>query len=154
MFGDPWTTSGGKALPFHSSTRIRLKNMGQIKVGAKNDVIGMKCRAQIIKNRLGPPLRHADFNLYFDSGIDDKGSWLQVLKDHKLLKVAGAWYTLEYKGKDIKFQSKDFEKKLEENNGLKEHLYDKICDASILKYQSADLGIDDVEYTDEVVGDE
>jgi len=154
MFGDPWTTSGGKALPFHSSTRIRLKNMGQIKVGAKNDVIGMKCRAQIIKNRLGPPLRHADFNLYFDSGIDDKGSWLQVLKDHKLLKIAGAWYTLEYKGEDIKFQSKDFEKKLEENDGLTEYLYDKICDVSILKYKSADLGIDDVVYTDEVVGDE
>lgn len=154
MFGDPWTTSGGKALPFHSSTRIRLKNMGQIKVGAKNDVIGMKCRAQIIKNRLGPPLRHADFNLYFDSGIDDMGSWLTVLKDHKLLKIAGAWYTLEYKGKDIKFQSKDFEKKLEENDGLKEYLYDKICDVSILKYKSADLGIDDVVYTDEVVGDE
>ena len=154
MFGDPWTTSGGKALPFHSSTRIRLKNMGQIKVGAKNDVIGMKCRAQIIKNRLGPPLRHADFNLYFDSGIDDMGSWLTVLKDHKLLKIAGAWYTLEYKGKDIKFQSKDFEKKLEENDGLKEHLYDQICEASILKYKSADLGIDDVVYTDEVVGDE
>ena len=154
MFGDPWTTSGGKALPFHSSTRIRLKNMGQIKVGAKNDVIGMKCRAQIIKNRLGPPLRHADFNLYFDSGIDDMGSWLTVLKDHKLLKIAGAWYTLEYKGEDIKFQSKDFEKKLEENDGLKEYLYDKICDVSILKYKSADLGIDDVVYTDEVVGDE
>ena len=154
MFGDPWTTSGGKALPFHSSTRIRLKNMGQIKVGAKNDVIGMKCRAQIIKNRLGPPLRHADFNLYFDSGIDDMGSWLTVLKDHKLLKIAGAWYTLEYKGEDIKFQSKDFEKKLEENDGLTEYLYDKICDVSILKYKSADLGIDDVVYTDEVVGDE
>ena len=152
MFGDPWTTSGGKALPFHSSTRIRLKNMGQIKVGAKNDVIGMKCRAQIIKNRLGPPLRHADFNLYFDSGIDDMGSWLTVLKEHKLLKIAGAWYTLEYKGKDIKFQSKDFEKKLDETDGLKEHLYDLICEVSILKYQSADLGIDDVVYTDEVVG--
>ena len=154
MFGDPWTTSGGKALAFHASVRLRLKNMGQIKVGTKKDVIGMKCRAQIIKNRLGPPLRHADFNLYFDSGIDDKGSWLQVLKDHKLLKVAGAWYTLEYKGKDVKFQSKDFEKKLEEHDGLKEHLYDLICEASILKYQSVDLGIDDVEYTDEVVGDE
>jgi recombination protein RecA len=151
MFGDPWTTSGGKALPFHSSTRIRLKNMGQIKDTAKN-VLGMKCRAQIIKNRLGPPLRHADFNLYFDSGIDDMGSWLTVLKEHKLLKIAGAWYTLEYKGKDIKFQSKDFEKKLEETDGLKEYLYDLICEVSILKYQSKDLGIDDVVYTDEVVG--
>jgi len=153
MFGDPWTTSGGKALPFHSSTRIRLKNMGQIKDTSKN-VLGMKCRAQIIKNRLGPPLRHADFNLYFESGIDDMGSWLTVLKEHKLLKIAGAWYTLEYKGKDIKFQSKDFEKKLEETDGLKEHLYDLICEVSILKYQSKDLGIDDVVYTDEVVGDD
>ena len=153
MFGDPWTTSGGKALPFHASTRIRLKNMGQIKDTKKN-TLGMKARAQIIKNRLGPPLRHADFNLYFDSGIDDKGSWLQVLKDHKLLKVAGAWYTLNYEGEDIKFQSKDFEKKLEETDGLQEHLYDLICEASILQYQSADLGIDDVVYTDEVIGDE
>ena len=152
MFGDPWTTSGGKALPFHSSTRIRLKNMGQIKDTKKN-TLGMKARAQIIKNRLGPPLRHADFNLYFDSGIDDKGSWLQVMKDHKLVKVAGAWYTLDYNGEDIKFQSKDFSKKLEEVDGLEEHLYNLICEASILQYQSADLGIDDVEYTDEVVGD-
>ena len=153
MFGDPWTTSGGKALPFHSSTRIRLKNMGQIKDTKKN-TLGMKARAQIIKNRLGPPLRHADFNLYFDSGIDDKGSWLQVMKDHKLVKVAGAWYTVQFEGEDIKFQSKDFKKVLEERPELEEHLYDKICEASILKYQTEELGIDDVEYTDEVVGDE
>ena len=152
MFGDPWTTSGGKALPFHSSTRIRLKNMGQIKDTKKN-TIGMKCRAQIVKNRLGPPLRHADFNLYFESGIDDSGSWLQVMKDHKLVKVGGAWYTLDFEGKEIKFQSKDFESKLEEVDGLKEYLYGQICEASILKYQTDDLGIDDVEYTDEVVGD-
>ena len=153
MFGDPWTTSGGKALPFHSSTRIRLKNMGQIKDTKKN-TLGMKARAQIIKNRLGPPLRHADFNLYFDSGIDDKGSWLQVMKDHKLVKVAGAWYTVQFEGEDIKFQSKDFKKVLDERPELEDYLYDKICEASILKYQTEELGIDDVEYTDEVVGDE
>ena len=153
MFGDPWTTSGGKALPFHSSTRIRLKNMGQIKDTKKN-TLGMKARAQIIKYRLGPPLRHADFNLYFDSGIDDKGSWLQVMKDHKLVKVAGAWYTIQFEGEDIKFQSKDFKKVLDERPELEDYLYEKICDASILKYQTEELGIDDVEYTDEVVGDE
>ena len=153
MFGDPWTTSGGKALPFHASTRIRLKNMGQIKDTKKN-TLGMKARAQIIKNRLGPPLRHADFNLYFDSGIDDKGSWLQVMKDHKLVKVAGAWYTIKFEGEDIKFQSKDFKKVLDERPELEEYLYGKICEASILKYQTEELGIDDVEYTDEVVGDE
>ena len=54
MFGDPWTTSGGKALPFHASTRIRLKNKGQIKDSKKN-TIGMTILAQVIKNRLGLP---------------------------------------------------------------------------------------------------
>ena len=91
MFGDPWTTSGGKALPFHSSTRIRLKNKGQIKDSKKN-VIGMTILAQVIKNRLGPPLRKAEFPLYFESGIDDEGSWLQVLKEHNLAKVGMVYY--------------------------------------------------------------
>ena len=152
MFGDPWTTSGGKALPFHASTRIRLKNMGQIKDTAKN-VLGMKCRAQIVKNRLGPPLRHADYDMYFDRGIDNYGAWLTVLKEHKLVKSGGAWYTLtDEKGKEHKFQSKDWEELITENDELREYVYQIICDKVILKYQEK-LGIDDVEFTDEVIGD-
>ena len=148
MFGDPWTTSGGKALPFHSSTRIRLKNVGQIKDTKKN-TIGIKIRAQVIKNRLGPPLRSADFSLYFDKGIDDFGSWLEVLKGHKLVKQAGAWYTLEDQdGKEHKFQSKDFGSLMADEETQK-YVYDKICEASILKYDSEKLGIDDVTTTDE-----
>ena len=148
MFGDPWTTSGGKALPFHSSTRIRLKNVGQIKDTKKN-TIGIKIRAQVIKNRLGPPLRSADFSLYFDKGIDDFGSWLEVLKGHKLVKQAGAWYTLEDQdGKEHKFQSKDFGSLMADEETQK-YVYDKICKASILKYDSEKLGIDDVTTTDE-----
>ena len=53
----------------------------------------LRLRAQVIKNRLGPPLRSAEFPLFFDKGIDDFGSWLTVMKDHKLVKQAGAWYT-------------------------------------------------------------
>jgi len=152
MFGDPWTTSGGKALPFHASTRIRLKNMGQIKDSKKN-TIGMKCRAQIVKNRLGPPLRHADYDMYFDRGIDNYGAWLTVLKEHKLVKVGGAWYTLvDEKGKEHKFQSKDWEDLITQNDELRKYLYQLICDKVILKYQEK-LGIDDVEFTDEVIGD-
>ena len=151
MFGDPWTTSGGKALPFHASTRIRLKNMGQIKDSKKN-TIGMKCRAQIVKNRLGPPLRHADYDMYFDSGIDNYGAWLTVLKEHKLVKVGGAWYTLNFEGEDFKFQSKDWTDLITENDELRTYLYQLICDKVILKYQEK-LGIDDVEFTDEVIGD-
>ena len=157
MFGDPWTTSGGKALPFHSSVRVRLKNAGQIKDGSKN-TIGIKMKAQVIKNRLGPPMRTADFPLYFDTGIDDYGSWLTVMKDHKLVKAAGAWYTLPEVDtktgeiiKEHKFQSKDFEELMNKNPELKQNCYERICEACILKYDSKELGIDDVTETDEVV---
>ena len=158
MFGDPWTTSGGKALPFHASTRVRLKNAGQIKDGSKKNTIGIKIKAQVIKNRLGPPMRVAEFPLYFDTGIDDYGSWLKVMKDHKIVKQAGAWYTLTEINletgeiiKEHKFQSKDFEKLMVENQKLKQNCYDRICVACILKYDSKEFGIDDVEETDEVV---
>ena len=152
MFGDPYTTSGGKALPFHASTRIRLKNKGQIKDSKKN-VIGMTILAQVIKNRLGPPLRKAEFPLYFESGVDDEGSWLQVLKEHKIAKVGGAWYTMEnHKGEEIKFQSKDWADKLNDPE-FKEHCYKMICDKVILKYSKAELGIDDVLITDEVMSE-
>ncbi len=152
MFGDPWTTSGGKALPFHASTRIRLKNMGQIKDTAKN-VLGMKCRAQIVKNRLGPPLRHADYSMYFDRGIDNYGGWLTVMKEHKLVKSAGAWYTLvDQNGDEHKFLSKDWEALVTKDDELREYVYKLICDKVILQYKEK-LGIDDVEYTDEVIGD-
>ena len=148
MFGDPWTTSGGKALPFHASTRIRLKNMGQIKDN-KKDTIGIKIRAQVIKNRLGPPLRSAEFPLFFDKGIDDFGSWLGVMKDHKLVKQAGAWYTFtDQDGKDHKFLSKDFGSLLADVDTQK-YIYDSICEKVILKYDSNKLCIDDVTTDDE-----
>ena len=157
MFGDPWTTSGGKALPFHSSTRVRFKNTGQIKDGSKN-TIGIKIKGQIIKNRLGPPMRTAEFPLYFDTGIDDYGSWLTVMKEHKIVKQGGSWYTLQQVDVDTgevleehKFQSKDFEKLINDNPELKQYCYERICDACILKYDSKELGIDDVVETEEAV---
>jgi recombination protein RecA len=135
-FSDPWTTSGGKALAFHASVRFRLKSMGQLKVGDK--IVGIKVRAQVIKNRLGPPLRHADFNIFFDRGIDNYGSWLGTMKDNKLVKQGGAWY--EYTDTDtgevIKFQSKDFADILK-NEELKDQIYRKICEVSILQYKSS-----------------
>jgi len=152
MFGDPWTTSGGKALPFHASTRVRLKNKGQIK-DKKNHVIGMTILAQVIKNRLGPPLRSCEFPLYFESGIDDVGSWLKVMKDHKIVKQAGAWYTLtDHLGAEHKFQSKEFGEKLSDPD-FKSFVYEQICEKVILKYDMKDLGIDDVVETEEVVGE-
>ncbi|HAW81323.1 MAG TPA: hypothetical protein DCX27_17465, partial [Balneola sp.] len=72
---------------------LRLKNMGQIKakVRGQEQVVGIKTRVTVVKNRMGPPLRSIDYEIYFDSGIDNYGGWLKVMKDFKLVKQAGAW---------------------------------------------------------------
>jgi recombination protein RecA len=150
-FGDPWTTSGGKALAFHASVRLRLKGTGQIKmkVGGQDKIVGMKVRAQVVKNRMGPPLRSTDFEIYFDRGIDNYGSWLGVMKENKVVKQAGAWYTYvdTETGEEVKFQSKDFIQLMEERLDLKEQIYKKICEETILQYKSDTLDIDNMEIT-------
>ena len=157
-FGDPYTTSGGKAIPFHASVRLRLKSVGQIKVkkDGVDQAIGIKTRCQVVKNRMGPPLKTVDYDIYFESGIDNYGGWLNIMKQFKLVKTAGAWYTFTRQdGTEVKFLSKDFEKKLEELDGLKDEIYTQICDAYILKYKPGeDFGIDDVTISEEFVNEE
>lgn len=149
MFGDPWTTSGGKALAFHASVRLRLKNMGQIKMkqGGQERTVGMKVRCQVVKNRMGPPLRAADFEIFFDRGIDNYGSWLTVMKENNMLKQAGAWYTYvdTETGEEIKFQSKDFIVMMGEKEALREQIYKKICEETILQYKGDTLDIENME---------
>jgi len=148
-FGDPWTTSGGKALAFHASVRLRLKGTGQIKmkVGGNDKIVGMKVRAQVVKNRMGPPLRSTDFEIFFDRGIDNYGSWLKVMKDEKLVKQAGAWYSYvdTETGEEHKFQSKDFILMMDEKEELRDQIYKKICESQILQYKSDTLDIDNME---------
>jgi recombination protein RecA len=151
-FGDPWTTSGGKAIPFHASVRLRLKSVGQIKV--KDNIIGIKTRAQVIKNRMGPPLKSVDYDIYFESGIDDFGGFLNIMKDYNIVKQAGAWYTYINKstGEEIKFQSKDFEGVVQNNPELYDMIYKEICDAYILKYNPGiNIGIDDIEISSDLI---
>jgi recombination protein RecA len=140
-FGDPYTTSGGKALGFHASCRLRMKQMGKLnsKVGGVDQTVGIKTRVQVIKNRMGPPLRAVDFEIYFDRGIDRYGSWLNTMKTYKLIQISGAWYTWvdESTGEEIKFQAKNFTKILEERPEVKEQMYKQICDAYILGYKEA-----------------
>ena len=88
--------------------------------------------------------------MYFETGIDDDGSWLHVMKDHNLVKQGGAWYTLKYEDKEIKFQSKDWSEQLKDEE-FKEHCYNLICGKVILKYEK-NFGIDDV-VVEEVVSE-
>jgi len=134
-FGDQYTTSGGKALGYHASTRIRFKIAGSIK-NKNKDVIGVKVKARITKNRLGPPHREAVFYVYFDRGVDDYSSWYEVMKDRKLFKQSGAWatWTDPDTGEEIKFQKNDFEDVLLADEERKEKIYQQLCEAMIMTY--------------------
>ena len=150
-FGDKWTTSGGKAIPFHSSVRLRMQSMAKIKtkLTGPDSIIGIKTSIKVIKNRLGPPHRTMSTDIYFDSGIDRFGSWLTQMKELNIVTIAGAWYTYEYKGTPIKFQSKDFKNKLDTITGLRDHIYKHICDEYIMVYKpNVNFGIDDIELED------
>lgn len=145
MFGDKYTTSGGKALPFHASCRIRLKGLDKLKnkQGSVEQIIGVRTEAQIVKNRMGPPFKKANFDIYFESGIDDVNSWLQLLKDYEVIKQSGSWYefTNEETGEHYKFQGKDWRSMINNDQNLKEHCYKKICEVVIMRYK-ADESID------------
>jgi len=155
-FSDPYIVSGGKALAYHCSVRVRLNNAGKLKKG--DEVIGNECKAVVVKNRMGPPQRITNFDIYFDSGIADYSSWIKVLKDNNILKQGkqgGAYYTyVKNDGTDWKFQAKDFISTLRNDNALKEEVYLKICDAVIMKYKDPNSKIvEDVELsTDDVSG--
>ena len=157
-FSDPWTTSGGKAIAFHASVRLRLKSMGTIKAkdSSGNDrIVGIKVRCQVVKNRMGPPLRSADFDIFFDRGIDNFGAWLGSMKDNGLVKQSGAWY--EYTdidtGEIIKYQAKDFPSMLETNPSVREQIYKRICEATILRYKKDSMDTDNLIVDSEVIGD-
>ena len=169
-FGEKYTTSGGKAVGFASSLRLRLSPKSKIKVKQDNGIeaiVGVKTNAKVTKNRMGPPLRDVDYDIYFDSGVDNYGSWLEVLKQHKVMTTGPSWslpMTGELAGLEIvnpidgsvkktlqddvlKFKSKDFKLWLYANPKLKDVLYDIICDKLIMKYRlNEDFGIDDVSY--------
>jgi len=154
MFGDPWTTSGGKALAFHSSVRLRLKAMGQLKatVNGVEQTIGIKTKCQVIKNRVGPPMRSAEFDIMFDSGINNLDGWLNVMKAYKLIRQGGSWYTYEKtSGEELKFQAKDFSEKILNDPLLKEEIYTKICDTLIMQYSSENFSVDDIELSDDPI---
>ena len=136
-FGEKWTSSGGKALGFHSSVRLRLSAVGKIKaeVNGVETVVGMKTRVVVTKNRMGPPHKSVNFDIYFDSGIDNYGGWFGVLKAYKIIQQTGAWCTYTTNaGDEIKFQAKEFAEKIISDTNIKNEVYDKICDNYIMKY--------------------
>lgn len=107
MFGSPETTTGGNALKFYASVRLDIRRTGSIKKG--DEVIGNQTRVKVVKNKVAPPFKTADFEILYDQGISRLGEVIDLGAEHGLIEKSGAWYS--YKGEHIgqgKENARDF----------------------------------------------
>ena len=97
MFGNPETTTGGNALKFYASQRLDIRRIGQIKQG--EDVIGNRVRVKVVKNKIAPPFRQAEFDIMYNEGISTAGDVLDLAVNHDIVQKSGAFY--KYNGETI-----------------------------------------------------
>jgi recombination protein RecA len=102
MFGNPETTTGGNALKFYASVRIDIRRIGSIKKG--EEVIGSETRAKVVKNKVAPPFRNAEFDILYGEGISREGEIIELGVLHRVVEKSGAWYSY---GKERIGQGKD-----------------------------------------------
>ena len=97
MFGNPETTTGGNALKFYASIRMDIRKIGQIKQGEA--IVGNRTRIKVVKNKIAPPFREAEFDIMYNEGISKSGDILDLAANRNVVDKAGAWYS--YKGEKI-----------------------------------------------------
>ncbi|MCL4119401.1 UNVERIFIED_CONTAM: hypothetical protein GTU68_010977 [Idotea baltica] len=114
MFGSPETTTGGNALKFYSSVRLDIRRIGAVKDG--DEIVGNETRVKVVKNKVAPPFRQAEFQILYGQGIYTKGEIIDFGVQAGLLEKSGAWYA--YKGSKIGQGKKNAAKFLEENTDI------------------------------------
>ncbi|MGL4545684.1 MAG: recombinase RecA [Plesiomonas sp.] len=97
MFGNPETTTGGNALKFYASVRLDIRRIGAVKEG--DEVVGNETRVKVVKNKVSPPFRQAEFQIIYGGGISKEGELIDLGVKHKLIEKSGAWYS--YQGDKI-----------------------------------------------------
>lgn len=124
-YGNPETTSGGLALKFYSSVRIRLGRRAKIK--SKGEIIGNRVKAKVVKNKVAAPFKTAEFDIYYNEGISEEADLIRTGDDYDLVERKGAWY---YFGEEKLGQGmKNAKETLKEKQDLKKELREKIMDA-------------------------
>ncbi|SEP78958.1 recombinase RecA [Nitrosomonas ureae] len=122
MFGNPETTTGGNALKFYASVRLDIRRTGSIKKG--DETIGNETRVKVVKNKIAPPFKQADFDILYGEGISRESEIIELGVLHKLIDKAGAWYA--YKGEKIGQGKDNVRDYLKEHKNIAEEIEQKI----------------------------
>jgi len=125
MFGSPETTPGGRALKFYSSVRLDIRRIESIKDGV--EVVGNRTRVKVVKNKVSPPFRQAEFDIMYGLGISREGSVLDLSVDEGIVKKSGAWYT--YDGEQLGQGRENAKKYLTENPEIMVEISDRVWKA-------------------------
>lgn len=136
MFGSPETTPGGRALKFYSSVRLDIRRIESLKDGA--EVVGNRTRVKVVKNKVAPPFRQAEFDIMYGKGISREGSLLDIAVEKDIVKKSGAWYT--YDGEQIGQGRENVKKFLIENPDLVMEIQDKVLkEVGLMESDEIDL---------------
>ncbi len=148
MFGSPETTTGGNALKFYSSVRLDIRRIGSIKEG--DEVVGNETRVKVVKNKVAPPFKQVEFQIYYGKGISRLGEIIDLGVTHDLVEKAGAWYA--YKGDKIGQGKKNAMQYLEENPKVAQEIETALRDKLLAKPEKpAPASKDELDESEEAV---
>jgi recombination protein RecA len=122
MFGNPETTTGGRALKFYSSVRIDIRRIGAIKDG--ENVVGGRTRVKVVKNKLAPPFREAEFDVMYGEGVSREGDLIDIAVEHKIIEKSGAWFA--YAGERLGQGRENVKAFLKENIDIRTAIEEKV----------------------------
>ena len=122
MFGSPETTTGGKALKFYASVRLDIRRIETLKDGT--DMVGNRTRVKVVKNKVAPPFKQAEFDIIYGEGICREGSLIDVGVEQGIIRKAGAWYT--YEGEQLGQGKENVRKFLRENPDIADEIEKRI----------------------------
>jgi recombination protein RecA len=138
FFGSPETTAGGKALKFYASVRLDIRRIETLKEGT--EAVGNRTRVKVVKNKMAPPFKQAEFDILYGTGISREGSLIDFGVEHDIVKKSGAWYT--YEGDQLGQGKENARKFLIDNPDIAQDIENKILQALGLTKSVAEVVVD------------
>ena len=145
MFGNPETTPGGRALKFYASVRMDIRKIENIK--QDGEVVGSRTRVKIVKNKVAPPFREAEFDIVYGKGISKEGSLLDLAVDLEIIDKSGSWFS--YNGEKIGQGRENAKRYILEHPKMAEEVEKKVRDNFSKAFENALVDGEDIEEDDE-----